>query len=575
MTRFSARWGPRTSPALVRWLLFLVVWLVACGPDEEALAPDTTTWAELRTVRRGLAVEPPSVAVRPPYPRERLVDGTVVTVERGGLGWIRLDGGTTLLVHGPARLRQRPAAVELEQGRVFVDVPPGTSMELGTPQGPLTLTAVRASVDVDPAGPVEAYVLRGEVRSRAARARSGERLRLNKEAVEVVAAVAWEDWTGGLATTDRAPAPAPFGIGTVGARRAGDQGTARFPLAIQRLAVKVEVKGELAFTEVEETFFNPSADVVEGLYGLRTPVGATLERFGVDRAGRIAWGHVKEREAAATQYQANVYAGSTEDPSLLEWDAPGVYRARLYPIQPGETRRVVVRYSEWLGRTGAQGERRLYVFPMAAEGAEESLPRIEELTFTMSLRGVGAKTVRTGMAGVRRGDELIIRAQDLVPRSDLSVELFDAGKPQMKGYRAKHRLAVDSLPVTERAAATKLAAGEPDYLLVPVRAADVPLAEGGLDLAIVIDASAATDAASLALARATTGALLAHLGPEDRAAVWAGADTLRPVTPRSAKLTAVDAALRSELRVGSLSSGSSASPRAGGARTSPSRSDRR
>ncbi|MBN1605011.1 MAG: AgmX/PglI C-terminal domain-containing protein, partial [Polyangiaceae bacterium] len=78
---------------------------------------------------------------------------------------------------------------------------------------------------------------------------------------------------------------------------------------------------------------------------------------------------------------------------------------------------------------------------------------------------------------------------------------------------------------------------------------DVPLAEGGLDLAIVIDASAATDSASLALARATTGALLAHLGPNDRAAVWAGADTLRPVSPHSAQLTRVDAALRDELSV--------------------------
>ncbi|MBN2194551.1 MAG: AgmX/PglI C-terminal domain-containing protein [Polyangiaceae bacterium] len=547
MTRFAAQRREQASLSPLFWLLFLAAWLVACGPAEEALAPDSTTWAELRTVRRGLTVELPSAGARASYPRERLVDGTVVRVEGGGLGWIRLDGGTTLLVRGPARLRQRPMAVELEQGRVFVDVPPGTSMELATPQGPLTLTAVRASVEVDPAGPVEAYVLRGEVRSRAARARSGERLRVDQGTAEVVAAVAWEDWTGGLATTDRAPAAVPFGIGTVGARKPGDQGQVRFPLAIQRLVVKVDVKGDLAFTEVEETFFNPSSDLVEGLYGFRTPLGATLERFGVDRGGRIVWGHVKEKQVAATQYQSHVYQGSTEDPALLEWDAPGVYRARLYPIQAGETRRVVVRYSEWLGRTGAKGELRLYVFPMAAEGAEESLPRIEELTFTMSLRGAGSKTVRTGMAGVRRGDELIVRAQDLIPRSDLAVELFDAGQAQMKGYRAKHRIAVDSLPMDERAAAAKLAAGESDYLLVPVRAAEVPLAEGGLDLAIVVDASAATDEAALALARATTGALLAHLSSEDRVAVWAGADTLRPLTPRSGKLTPVDAALRSEL----------------------------
>jgi hypothetical protein len=549
MNRFSAGWLGCRPGASVLGALIVAACLIACGTQEQRLAPETTTWAELRLVRRGVTVEPPSGTARVPYPRERLVDGARVRVSPGGLGWIRLDSGTSLLVRGPAVVRQRPTAVELERGRVFVDVPPGTSTELWTPRGPLALTAVRASIDVDPSGPVEAYVLDGEVRRGAARARPGERLRLAGDKAEVKAAVAWEDWTGGLATTDRAPAPAPFGIGTVGARKPGAQGSARFPLAIQKLAVRAEVKGDLAFTEVEETFFNPSSDVVEGIYSFRTPLGATLERFGVDRAGRIAWGHVKEKRAAAARYASNVYVGSTEDPALLEWDAPGVYRARLYPIGAGETRRVVVRYSEWLGRTGVNAERRLYVYPMAAEGAEASLPHIEELTFAMNLRQAGAKKVRTGMAGVRRGDELVIRAQDLVPRGDLSVELFDDGQSAVRAYRSKHQLVVDTLPEAERAAAEKRAASEADYLLVPVRAADVPLAEGGLDLAIVVDASAATDAASLSLARATTGALLAHLGPSDRAAVWAGADTLRPVSPHSAQLTRVDAALRDELAV--------------------------
>jgi len=95
----------------------------------------------------------------------------------------------------------------------------------------------------------------------------------------------------------------------------------------------------------------------------------------VDRDGVLVWGHVKEKAAAAAQYQANVYKGSTEDPALLEWDAPGVYRARLYPIGPGESRRVVVRYTEWLERSGPSGQRRVYVFPMAAEARKSPCRR--------------------------------------------------------------------------------------------------------------------------------------------------------------------------------------------------------
>ncbi len=79
---------------------------------------------------------------------------------------------------------------------------------------------------------------------------------------------------------------------TGGARAAGEQGTPRFPLAIQRLSVQVTVDHDFAVTEVDETFFNASSDVVEGLYRFRTPEGATLHRFGVDRAGVVVWGRV-------------------------------------------------------------------------------------------------------------------------------------------------------------------------------------------------------------------------------------------------------------------------------------------
>ena len=82
---------------------------------------------------------------------------------------------------------------------------------------------MRASIDVG-APATEVYVLAGEVRapgSGAARATAGERLILKGKApgaaAEKAPALIWDDWTGGLATTDRAAEPAPYGVGTVGA----------------------------------------------------------------------------------------------------------------------------------------------------------------------------------------------------------------------------------------------------------------------------------------------------------------------------------------------------------------------
>ena len=393
------------GPVLFGALILLVLGgPLGCRKPERPLEPRSITWAELRSVRLGVHLTPPGAAEREPYFRERLADGTRIRVASQGLAWLRRDAGATLLVRGPADLTLRANSVAIGSGRVFLDCPPDTTTELETPRGTLSLTEVRTSVDVLADGTVRAYVLSGEARAAGARARAGEALTLRASgAPEVTPVRAFNDWTGGLATTDRAAAPAPYGVGTVGARRPGDQGAPRFPLAIQRLAVHVTFEGDFAITEVDQTFFNPSSDSVEGMYGFRTPERATLERFGVDRDGVVVWGHVKERAAAAQQYQQNVYRGSTEDPALLEWDAPGVYKARLYPIGPGASRRVVVRYAEWLDRTGPAAERRLYVYPMAAEGAEASLPHIEELTVSFDLERAGAKEVRAGMTGVRAG----------------------------------------------------------------------------------------------------------------------------------------------------------------------------
>lgn len=528
----------------IHWLSVVLLALVAmsCEPPEAPLAPKSQTFAELRVVRRAVTVTPPGEAekARAPHPRERLSDGAIVEVAAGGLAWLRRDGGATLLVQGPAKLRLRPEVLEVERGRVFADTPTGTLAEVATPQGSIVLAGVRSSVEVGE-DESEVYVLRGEVRTTAgARARTGERMKLtgkgDQAEAKVEPAIAWSDWTGGLATTDASAQPAPYGVGTVGARRPGMTGSPHFPLAIQRLHVSVTVTHDFAVTEVDQTFFNPSSEVVEGVYRFRTPPGATLHRFGVDRGDTIIWGYVKEKKAAAAQYQQHVYEGSTEDPALLEWDAPGVYRARLYPIAPGQTRQVVVRYAEWLGRTGDKGDRRLYVYPMAAEGAEGSLPHIEEFSADIDVRAAGATEVRAGMAAVRRGDVLQIRQHDLVPRADLAVELFDAGLDKARAYRAPHTIDLDTLPSGEHAAQERLAEGEADYLLVPIQPTDIPAGEPGLDLAIVVDTSAATDNASLAIARSATRALLAHLSDSDRAVVFAGDDRLRPILPERASL---------------------------------------
>jgi Ca-activated chloride channel family protein len=500
------------------------------------------TFAEMRTIKGEATIAAPGEEKRAPYPRERIQDGEDVTLAAGALAWIRRDAGAVWLVEGPAKLTWHSASVKLESGRAFVDAEDGAPVVIDSPRGAIELSDARASVELGADGTETVYVLRGAARAKdAARATAGEALTLASDGkIERVPAVAWDDWTGGLATADPAAEPAPFGLGTVGARPPGDKGKPRFSLVVERLDVRVTIDHDFAITEVDQTFVNPSSNTVEGLFSFRTPPGAVLHKFGVDRDGELVWGKVKESAAAQKQYESNVYEGSTEDPALLAWVAPGVYNARLYPINAGAKRRVVTRYAEWLSRQGPKADRRLYVYPMAAEGAKGSLPRIEELRVTLDLSKAGASRVRTGMGGKQNGTDVVINAFDFVPRADLAVELFDGGQSDPVAYRAPHGLTAADVPMNSSADyAAKVSSEEPDYLLVPLRST-VSTETKGMDLAIVVDTSAATESGALSIARSLTSALLAHLGPDDRAALWAGDATLRPVFDGSGDLVTLD-----------------------------------
>jgi Ca-activated chloride channel family protein len=150
--------------------------------------------------------------------------------------------------------------------------------------------------------------------------------------------------------------------------------------------------------------------------------------------------------------------------------------------------------------------------------------------------------LRSGMGGQRDGQLMVVKAFDVVPRADFALELLDDGQPALTAYRTRHVLGerdAENEDALERARETSKT--ESDYLAIPLRAPESFVkAPPGLDLAIVVDASAATEVSALSLSRVIAAALLAHLGPDDRAALWTGDASLRPVTDGSGELTRVE-----------------------------------
>ncbi len=501
------------------WALVCVLaGTVACGGATDELVISTRA-----------SVEP----VRGANPRARLQ--VQENLEIADLARLRLDSGPVLLVRGVHAKVDVDDVLHLEVGdggAAFLEVLQGQALELQV--GEHRLSVLDASLSLENGA---VYVVRGELSHRHGEARqrvqAGERLDLGTD--EVTPQRLWHDWTGGLAQ----PGPGLYedaAIGTLEARVPDQTGQARWPLVMRRLDVKATVTEDLAVTNVDQVFFNPASEAVEGYYRIRVPVGAVLQRFAVDRDGRLVDGYVREKAQAQQAYQAQVYRGSTLDPALLEWVAPGEYRARIYPIAPGAARRISIRYTEWLKRDSADGPRR-YRFPMA--GGPDA-PIIQELSFEADLTAAHAGQVRAGRAATIEGDIVRMRESDFRPRVDLELELFDADDraPELPIWRADH-----VAPVRDPRAGQMPDEAELDYLYIPVVLPDALFESAtteGLDVVVVTDVSAGTERSQLELGRSVAESLATHLGADDRVAILAsdvglralaGDGALGPATP--------------------------------------------
>lgn len=483
---------------------------LACR-GQDALHP---TVAQVEPVRAGVRVRE-SRGSASADTVVRLSPAAVVETDGSGRALISLDEGDRLLLDRNSRVIITDAShVEVSAGRVWLSAATRGARDIGALElhvgaGVLRARGSRASI-VRTSGGAELDVLRGELAfrsgARQGTLRAGEHGSLGSSATELRPSALFDDWTGGLADEPLGPRgeSSVEGVGAVAARRPEELGAPRWPLAMQRLEARVRIVGDLAITELEQTFFNPSADTVEGIYSLRVPRGAVLQRFAVDRRGTLVDGTVRERQLAAREYQAQVYAGSTLDPALLEWDAPGRYHARLYPIAPGQSRRLLVSYSQWLPARSDGG--RSWRLPLAALGA-----RIGELYVNIDLERAGADEVRAGLGALRDEQHVVLARTDFLPRSDFVLDLRGS---------APHPGVIARIPAPEGSGDDSSA-----FVRVAVRAPLPPgerSGSGPIDLVLLVDHSAATDAASILLQQDMADALTRSLGPDDRLLVLAG-----------------------------------------------------
>jgi Ca-activated chloride channel homolog len=118
------------------------------------------------------------------------------------------------------------------------------------------------------------------------------------------------------------------------------------PLEIKYHHVTVKITGQIAVTEVDQSFFNPNPQRLEGDYLFPIPKGAQIDKFSMDINGKLTDAELLDAEKARSIYEDIVRR--MKDPALLEYAGRGLFRVHIFPIEPHSDKHIRLKYVELL-----------------------------------------------------------------------------------------------------------------------------------------------------------------------------------------------------------------------------------
>ena len=122
------------------------------------------------------------------------------------------------------------------------------------------------------------------------------------------------------------------------------------PLELRKNNVSVKIKNQVAQTTLEQTFYNPSRQRVEGTYMFPVPQGAKIEKFEMEVNGKMTEAELLDAKKAKQIYEKIVR--EARDPALMEYSDHGMFKIRIFPIEPGKEKNIKIKYTEILKKDG-------------------------------------------------------------------------------------------------------------------------------------------------------------------------------------------------------------------------------
>jgi Ca-activated chloride channel family protein len=135
-----------------------------------------------------------------------------------------------------------------------------------------------------------------------------------------------------------------------------------YPLEVLYHHVEVKINGNIAETFIDQEFFNPSNLRLEGYYIFPIPKNAVIKDFSMDINGKMVSAELLDANKARQIYEDIVR--QIKDPALLEYTGQGIFKVRIFPIEPQSKKKIKISYREVLNSDNGIYE---YVYPLNTE----------------------------------------------------------------------------------------------------------------------------------------------------------------------------------------------------------------
>jgi Ca-activated chloride channel homolog len=132
-----------------------------------------------------------------------------------------------------------------------------------------------------------------------------------------------------------------------------------YVLEARSLKVETNIKDQMAFTKIEQVFYNPTNANLEGYFLFPVPKGCVIKDFRMDINGKKMQAELLDATKARQIYEDIVR--KIKDPALLEYSEQSLFKVRIFPIEGLKEKHIEISYTEILEKDNNIEE---YIFPL-------------------------------------------------------------------------------------------------------------------------------------------------------------------------------------------------------------------